>query len=69
MTYKGAILDCTVMHYPPLLYEVKEYLGIGFEIETVVKTFDNAIDIAKKNNTTSFIASPLEFLTNESYLK
>lgn len=64
MTYKGAVLDCTVLQHPPLKGEVDQYFGVAFDLQTVVNAFD---DFAKIH-TDITVFSPLEFL-NGPYSK
>jgi hypothetical protein len=65
MLYKGNVLDCTILHHPPLAYEVDQYFGIAFKIETIIKRFDELMD-DRPNNPKVMV---LETLLNEPYIK
>lgn len=58
MVYKGAVLDYTMLQHPPLVYEPDQYFGVGFEIEEVVKIFDDLTE----NGQNLGVISPLEIL-------
>mgnify|MGYP001558284574 CR=1 FL=1 len=65
MLYKGNVLDCTILHHPPLAYEVDQYFGVAFKIATVVRRSRELMEggiLAPK-------AMVLEELLNEPYLK
>lgn len=65
MTYKGALLDCTMLQHPPRAYDIDQYFGIAFDLNTVVRKYDilmeEGVEIPK--------VIVLEALRNEPYLK
>lgn len=65
MTYKGGILDCTMLKYPPSLYEIVQYFGISFHIPDVLKAFKKVKD---SNGDLSKIPV-MEVLRETPYLK
>ncbi len=61
MTYKGAVLDYTMLQCPPLVYEPDQYFGVEFKVEEVVKIFD----ILTEDGHNIAAISPLEVLRKE----
>jgi hypothetical protein len=69
MSYRGMVLDCTMMEYPPLYYIVDQYFGTRFSIKTVVETLNKISDEALEKKTAIYINTPLEILKDKPYLK
>ncbi len=51
MTYRGDVLDCTMLRYPPDFYEITQRFGISFQLSDVLDTFkklrDENADLAR----------------------
>lgn len=61
MTYKGSIVDFTLLKYPPTRYEIDQYFGVAFEIDTVLA---RQRLVTEKEQTVGML-NPFEVFANE----